>query len=89
MDDDDYEVDNYNDEIDDVEVEDENSYLEQENAEEHQFNIISYNDIIKNINTKEKKTIPYLFKYNNWLMVQNLKLIQKIYMILMKLFWKN
>ena len=62
MDDDDYEIDNYNDEIDDVEVEDENSYLEQENAEEHQFNIISYNDIIKNINTKEKKTIPYLFK---------------------------
>ena len=42
MDDDDYEVDNYNDEIDDVEVEDENSFLEQENAEEHQFNIISY-----------------------------------------------
>ena len=63
MDDDDYEVDNYDDEIDDVEVEDENSYLEQENAEEHQFNIISYNDIIKNINTKEKKTIPYLFKF--------------------------
>jgi len=63
MDDDDYEVDNYNDEIDDVEVEDENSYLEQENAEEHQFNIISYNDVIKNINTKEKKTIPYLFKF--------------------------
>ena len=37
--------------------------IKQENAEEHQFNIISYNDIIKNINTKEKKTIPYLFKF--------------------------
>ena len=63
MDDDDYEIDNYNDEIDDVEDVDENSYLEQENVEEFQFNIISYNDIIKNINTKEKKTIPYLFKF--------------------------
>ena len=61
MDEDDYEIDDYNDEIDDIE--DENSYLEQENIEEKQFNIISYNDIVKNINTKEKKTIPYLSKF--------------------------
>jgi DNA-directed RNA polymerase I, II, and III subunit RPABC2 len=58
-DDDEYEVDNY----DEDENEDEDTYLEQENFEEQQFNIISYNDIIKNINIKEKKTIPYLSKF--------------------------
>jgi DNA-directed RNA polymerase I, II, and III subunit RPABC2 len=62
MDEDDYEIDDY-DEIDNVEDEDENIYQEQENIEEQQFNIISYNDIVKNINTKEKKTIPYLSKF--------------------------
>jgi DNA-directed RNA polymerases I, II, and III subunit RPABC2 len=61
MDEDDYDIDNYD--IDEPDEYDDEDYIDQENTEEQKFNIISYNDVIKNINNKEKKTIPYLSKF--------------------------
>lgn len=49
-----------NNDIDDIE---DNDYIDQENYEDQKFNIVSYNDVIKNINKKEKKTIPCLSKF--------------------------
>tara|TARA_B110000037_G_C16902562_1_gene416807 strand:- start:100 stop:471 length:372 start_codon:yes stop_codon:yes gene_type:complete len=53
----------YENDYDENEDIDDNDYIDQENTEDKQFNIVSYDDVIKNINTKEKKTIPCLSKF--------------------------
>ena len=61
-------IDNYSD--DNLEFEDDIDDQEQQN-EESNFKVISYQDVIENISKKEKKTIPYLSKFEKARIIGN------------------
>lgn len=61
-------IDNYSD--NNLEFEDDIDDQEQQN-EESNFKVISYQDVIENISKKEKKTIPYLSKFEKARIIGN------------------
>lgn len=59
MDDDDYDFENNEDENEDF-IDNDDDEIE---GDEQKFNIITYKDVKENIENKEKKTVPYLTKF--------------------------
>ena len=60
MDEDDYDIENNDYENDNDEfIDDDDDF----NGEEQKFNILTYEDVKMNIEKKEKKTVPYLTKF--------------------------